>query len=102
MNIKLVMFGCKGSWVEKYARKLGVKRSIIFVGRESFARLYEIISTASAVVMPGIRSEPFGRIPLIVSPAVIRWLSLDDVEDTLGVELRTCHGLYFPLLQSLS
>ncbi|MEM1510168.1 MAG: glycosyltransferase family 4 protein [Thermofilaceae archaeon] len=64
MNVKLVMFGCKGSWVEKYARKLGVCRSVIFFGKESFAKLYETITTASVMVMPSIWPEPFGRIPV--------------------------------------
>ncbi|MEM1719004.1 MAG: glycosyltransferase family 4 protein [Thermosphaera sp.] len=64
MDVKLVMFGCKGSWVEKYARKLGVGKSVVFVGRESFAKLYETISTASVVVMPSVWPEPFGRVPV--------------------------------------
>jgi len=64
VNAKLIMFGCRGSWVEEYARKLGVERSVIFAGRESFARLYETTSSASVVVMPSIWPEPFGRIPV--------------------------------------
>jgi len=64
LNVKLVMFGCRGSWVEEYARKLGVGRSVIFLGNESFARLYETISTAGAVVMPSVWPEPFGRVPV--------------------------------------
>ncbi|MEM4888751.1 MAG: glycosyltransferase family 4 protein [Thermosphaera sp.] len=64
VSLKLVMFGCKGSWVEEYARKLGVSRSVVFVGRESFAKLYETISSASVVVMPSVWPEPFGRIPV--------------------------------------
>ncbi|MEM2196913.1 MAG: glycosyltransferase family 4 protein, partial [Sulfolobales archaeon] len=64
MDLKFIMFGCRDSWVEEYARKLGVERSVIFAGRESFARLYETISTASVVVMPSVWPEPFGRIPV--------------------------------------
>ncbi|MEM1832018.1 MAG: glycosyltransferase [Desulfurococcaceae archaeon] len=64
VDLKLVMFGCRGSWVEEYARKLRVERSVIFSGRESLARLYETISTASVVVMPSIVPESFGRIPV--------------------------------------
>jgi len=64
LNVKLVMFGCRGSWVEEYARKLGVERSVIFLGKESFARLYETISSASVVVMPSVWPEPFGRVPV--------------------------------------
>ncbi len=64
LNVKLLMFGCRGSWVEEYAHKLGVERSVIFLGKESFARLYEIISTASVVVEPSIWPEPFGRVPV--------------------------------------
>ncbi|MEM4488867.1 MAG: glycosyltransferase family 4 protein [Desulfurococcaceae archaeon] len=64
MDLKLIMFGCRGSWVEEYARRLGISRSVVFVGRESFAKLYETISSASVVVMPSIWPEPFGRIPV--------------------------------------
>ncbi|MEM0241063.1 MAG: glycosyltransferase family 4 protein [Candidatus Nezhaarchaeales archaeon] len=64
LNVKLVMFGCRGSWIEEYARKLGVGRSAIFLGKESFARLYETISSASVVVMPSVWPEPFGRVPV--------------------------------------
>ncbi|MEM0233344.1 MAG: glycosyltransferase family 4 protein [Candidatus Nezhaarchaeales archaeon] len=64
LNVKLVMFGCRGSWVEEYARKLGIERSVIFSGRESLARLYETITTASVVVMPSVVPESFGRIPV--------------------------------------
>jgi len=64
VNAKFIMFGCKGSWVEEYARKIGVGRSVIFLGKESFAKLYETISTASVVVMPSVWPEPFGRVPV--------------------------------------
>ncbi|MEM0001248.1 MAG: glycosyltransferase family 4 protein [Desulfurococcaceae archaeon] len=64
LNVKLVMFGCRGSWVEEYARKLGVGRSVIFLGKESFARLYETISSANVVIMPSVWPEPFGRVPV--------------------------------------
>ncbi|MEM1704071.1 MAG: glycosyltransferase family 4 protein, partial [Zestosphaera sp.] len=64
LNVKLVMFGCRGSWVEEYARKLGVGRSVIFLGKESFAKLYETISSANVVIMPSVWPEPFGRIPV--------------------------------------
>ncbi|MEM0241185.1 MAG: glycosyltransferase family 4 protein, partial [Candidatus Nezhaarchaeales archaeon] len=64
LNVKLVMFGCRDSWVEEYARKLGVGRSVIFLGKESFAKLYETISSANVVIMPSVWPEPFGRVPV--------------------------------------
>ncbi|MEM1831983.1 MAG: glycosyltransferase family 4 protein [Desulfurococcaceae archaeon] len=64
LNVKLVMFGCRGSWVEEHARKLGVGRSVIFLGKESFAKLYETISSANVVIMPSVWPEPLGRVPV--------------------------------------
>lgn len=63
-NVKLIMFNCKGSWVEKYARRLGVEKAVIFTEKVSFSELYRKISTANVAVMPSLWPEPFGRVPV--------------------------------------
>ncbi|MEM1510832.1 MAG: glycosyltransferase family 4 protein, partial [Thermofilaceae archaeon] len=64
VDAKLAMFGCEGSWVEEYARKLGIEKSVTFMKKVSLDNLYKFILAANAVVMPSIVPESFGRIPV--------------------------------------
>lgn len=74
-NIKLLMFGCKDTWIEKYIARLGLERNVVCMGKESFDKLYEAMYKAEAVVMPSIWPEPFGRVPVesnrLGTPAVV-------------------------------
>lgn len=63
-DLKAVMFGCKNTWVEQYAKKLGIHNRINFKSKASFKELYEDMAKASVVVMPSIWPEPFGRVPV--------------------------------------
>lgn len=58
---KLYMVGCKGSWVEKKAKKLNLK-GVVLLNRLPPEKLYSIMSKAKVVVMPSILPEPFGRL----------------------------------------
>ncbi|MEM0236404.1 glycosyltransferase family 4 protein, partial [Thermofilum sp.] len=62
LSITLVMFNNRETWVEKYARKLGVNEHVIFKGRVLSGELYRSIFDARAVVMPSLWPEPFGRV----------------------------------------
>lgn len=62
-ELKLVMVGCKGSWVEKRAQKLGLK-NILIMEKMPPHQYYDMMYSAKAVVMPSVWPEPFGRIPV--------------------------------------
>jgi len=74
-KVKMVMTGCKGSWVEAYAKRIGVSKYVEFVGRMPLEQLYKLMIRARAAVMPSIWPEPFGRIPVeanrLGTPAVV-------------------------------
>jgi len=73
-DLKLYMVGCRGSWVEKLAKKMSL-RNVAFFGRLSSDEYYRLMYRARAVVMPSIWPEPFGRIPVEANrlgvPAVV-------------------------------
>jgi glycosyltransferase involved in cell wall biosynthesis len=62
-RLRLYMIGCKHSWIEKLAKKRGLK-NVIFTEKLSPTDCYHIMYRARAVVMPSIWPEPFGRIPV--------------------------------------
>jgi len=72
---KMVMTGCKGSWVEAYAKRIGVYKHVEFVDKIPTDQLYKLMLRARAVVMPSIWPEPFGRVPVeanrLGTPAVV-------------------------------
>jgi len=74
-KIKMIMTGCKGSWVETYAKRVGVSEYVEFVDRMPPEQFYKLMSRAKAVVMPSIWPEPFGRVPVeanrLGTPAVV-------------------------------
>jgi len=72
---KMVMTGCKGSWVEAYAKRIGVSEYVEFAGKMPLDQLYELMLRVRAVIMPSIVPEAFGRIPIeanrLGTPAVV-------------------------------
>jgi len=74
-KVRMIMTGCKGSWVEAYAKRVGVSEYVEFVGRIQPEQFYRLMSRARAVVMPSIWPEPFGRVPVeanrLGTPAVV-------------------------------
>jgi glycosyltransferase involved in cell wall biosynthesis len=73
-DLKLYMIGCKGSWVERLAKRMSLN-NVIFFGKLPSDEYYRLIYKARAVVMPSIWPEPFGRIPVEANrlgvPAVV-------------------------------
>jgi len=74
-KVRMVMTGCRGSWVEAYAKRIGVSGHVEFADRIPPERFYRIMSRARAVIMPSVWPEPFGRIPVeanrLGTPAVV-------------------------------
>jgi glycosyltransferase involved in cell wall biosynthesis len=68
------MVGCKGSWVERLAKKMNL-RNVVFFDKLPSDEYYRLMYRARAVVMPSIWPEPFGRIPVEANrlgvPAVV-------------------------------
>lgn len=58
------MIGCKGTWVEKYALKLGIAKEVNFYGRLPKREVYHLMGSSSAVAVPSIWPEPFGIVAL--------------------------------------
>jgi len=73
-DLKLYMVGCRGSWVERLAKRMGL-RNVVFFNRLPSDEYYKLMYRARAVVMPSIWPEPFGRIPVEANrlgvPAVV-------------------------------
>jgi glycosyltransferase involved in cell wall biosynthesis len=73
-DLKLCMVGCKGSWVERLAKKTNLG-NVVFFSRLPPDEYYRLMYEARAVVMPSIWPEPFGRIPVeanrLGAPAVV-------------------------------
>jgi len=73
-DLKLFMVGCRDSWVERLAKRMGL-RNLVFFNRLSSDEYYKLMYRARAVVMPSIWPEPFGRIPVEANrlgvPAVV-------------------------------
>jgi glycosyltransferase involved in cell wall biosynthesis len=71
---KLYMVGCRGSWVERLAKRMDL-RNVVFFNRLPPDEYYRLMYRARAVVMPSIWPEPFGRIPVEANrlgvPAVV-------------------------------
>ena len=58
------MVGCRGTWVERLAKKLNA-RNVVFLERfPPDKQYYYMMYKAKAVVMPSLFPEPFGRIPV--------------------------------------
>jgi len=74
-KMRMIMTGCKGSWVEAYAKRIGVSEYVEFTGKTPPGQLYRLMSRARAVVTPSIWPEPFGRVPVeanrLGTPAVV-------------------------------
>ena len=74
-KVKMIMTGCKGSWVEAYAKRVGVSEYVEFASKISLEQLYKSMSRARAVIMPSVWPEPFGREPVeanrLGTPAVV-------------------------------
>jgi len=68
------MIRCKGSWVERIAKKMSLN-NVVFLDKLPSDELYRLMYKARAVVMPSIWPEPFGRIPVEANrlgiPAVV-------------------------------
>jgi len=63
-DLKLYMVGCRGTWVERLAKKLNA-RNVVFLERfPPDKQYYYMMYKAKAVVMPSLFPEPFGRIPV--------------------------------------
>jgi len=73
-DLKLYMVGCKGSWVERLAKKINL-RSVVFFDKLPSEEYYRLMYRARAVVMPSVWPEPFGRVPVEANrlgvPAVV-------------------------------
>ena len=73
-DLRLYMVGCRGSWVEEYARRIGL-RGVAFTERLPPESCYRLMYRAKAVVMPSLCPESFGRIPVEANrlgvPAVV-------------------------------
>jgi len=73
-DLKLYMVGCRGSWVERLAKRMDL-RNVVFFNRLPSDEYYKLMYRARAVVMPSIWPEPFGRIPVEANrlgvPAVV-------------------------------
>jgi glycosyltransferase involved in cell wall biosynthesis len=73
-DLKLYMVGCRGSWVERLAKRMGLG-NVVFFNRLPPDEYYKLMYRARAVVMPSIWPEPFGRIPVEANrlgvPAVV-------------------------------
>lgn len=71
---KLYMVGCRGSWVEEQAGKMGLK-NVVFLSKIPPREYYETMFRAKATIIPSLWPEPFGRIPVEANmlgiPAVI-------------------------------
>jgi len=76
-DLKLYMVGCRGSWVERSAERMGL-RNVVFSDKLSLDEYSRLMYKARAIVMPSIWPESFGRIsveanrlgvPAIVSSA---------------------------------
>lgn len=62
-DVRLLMTGTRGTWVEKIARNLGVK-GVEFLGRVPEPQYYELMYKSRAVVLPSLWPEPFSLTPL--------------------------------------
>jgi glycosyltransferase involved in cell wall biosynthesis len=62
-DLKLYIVGCKGSWIERLAKKTNLKNTV-FYDKLSHGEYYKLMYKARVVVMPSIWPEPFGRIPV--------------------------------------
>jgi glycosyltransferase involved in cell wall biosynthesis len=61
-DLKLYMVRCKDTWVERYAKRLGLT-NVVFTDRLPPSNYYNIMYRARAVVTPSIWPEPLSRIP---------------------------------------
>lgn len=58
------VIGCKDSWVEAYARRLGIREKTEFYGKLPRKQVIDLIQSSSIVVVPSVWPEPFGRVAL--------------------------------------
>lgn len=63
-NYVLYMSRTKGTWVEKYAEKLGIRNHVVYGGDLTYEELYRAMSNARLVVLPSLWPEPSSRIPI--------------------------------------
>jgi glycosyltransferase involved in cell wall biosynthesis len=64
LRLKTNMVGCKGTWLEKYAFKLGIANDVNFYDRLPKSEYYKLICSSTVVVVPSIWAEPFGIVAL--------------------------------------
>jgi len=74
-DLKLYMVGCKGTWIERLAKKLRVKNVVFLERLPPSKQYYYVMYKAKSVVVPSLWPEPFGRIPIEANrlgvPAVV-------------------------------
>lgn len=58
------LIGCRNSWVERYARRLGIREKLAFYGKLPRNEVNDLIDSSSVAVVPSIWPEPFGRVAL--------------------------------------
>ena len=64
IDFEAVMVGCKGTWIEEYAQKLGVKKNIVFYKKLPRIKVCKLMLSSSLVVVPSIWPEPLGRVAI--------------------------------------
>ena len=73
-DLKLYIIGCKGSWVERLAKKMNLE-NVVFFNKLPSDEYYRLMYRARVAIMPSIWPEPFGRIPVEANrlgvPAVV-------------------------------
>ena len=94
-GLKLMMIGCRDSWVERMTQKLGLK-NVILLDKIPAQQYYDMMYRARAVVMPSVWPEPFGRIPIEANrlgvPAIVsnRGGLAEIVEPGISGEIWNC------------
>jgi len=61
-NINAVFVRCKGSWVERYLRKIGIYGNATVMGNLSRRSFLELMMNSNVVAVPSIWPEPYGRV----------------------------------------
>jgi len=62
IDVKVIFARCKGTWVEKYIKKIGVEDKVILFKRLDRKNFLEYMINSNVVAMPSIWPEPYGRV----------------------------------------
>jgi glycosyltransferase involved in cell wall biosynthesis len=54
VDFDINMVGCKGTWVEKYARRLGIAERITFYDKLPRNEVYKLMGSSSVIVVPSV------------------------------------------------